>query len=55
VLWYAGFADEHSFVKGTASPQFAIAIGVSAGPHAVRIGEWQWPAMPPVPPRTVIP
>jgi hypothetical protein len=55
VLWYAGFADEHSFVKGTSTPQFGIAIGVSAGAHTVRIGEWQWPAMPPVPPRTVIP
>ena len=51
VLWYAGFADEHSIIKGTASPQFSIAIGVSGGPHSIKIGEWVWPEMPPAPVR----
>ena len=54
VLWYAGFADEHSIVRGTASPQFAIAFGVTPGPHEVKIGEWQWPAMPAPMPRAVV-
>ena len=51
VRWCAGFADEHSIYKGTAAPQFAIAFGVSAGQHAVKIAEWEWPALPPAPPR----
>ena len=54
VRWYAGFSDEHSIIKGTKAPQFGIALGVSAGPHEVRIGEWVWPAMPPSPPRAVL-
>jgi hypothetical protein len=49
--WCAGFADEHSLYKGTTTPQFAVAFGVSAGPHEVKIAEWEWPAMPPVPRR----
>jgi hypothetical protein len=52
VRWYAGFSDEHSFVKGTASPQFAIAMGLSAGPHKVKISEWEWPALPEAPARS---
>jgi len=52
VRWYAGFADEHSVAKGTTTPQFSIAMGVSAGPHEIKISEWEWPAMPPAPPRT---
>lgn len=52
--WYAGFSDEHSFVKGTTSPQFAIAIGVTAGKHTVAIGEWEWPALPTPPARTAL-
>jgi hypothetical protein len=55
VRWYAGFADEHSVIKGTKTPQFALAIGVSAGAHTVKIGEWEWPALPPVPARTALP
>lgn len=51
VRWYAGFADEHSIVKGTKTPQFAIALGLTAGPHAVSLHEWKWPAMPPAPAR----
>lgn len=51
VRWCAGFADEHSLTKGTASPQFGIAFGVSAGKHDVKVAEWEWPAVPPTPPR----
>ncbi len=54
VLWYAGFADEHSIVRGTPTPQFAIAFGVTPGPHEVKIGEWKWPAMPAPPMRAVV-
>jgi hypothetical protein len=52
VRWYAGFSDEHSFVKGTKTPQFAIAMGLSAGKHTVKINEWEWPALPQTPART---
>ncbi len=52
VRWYAGFADEHSLYKGTKTPQFAVAMGVSAGAHEVKITEWEWPPMPQPPPRT---
>jgi hypothetical protein len=55
VHWYAGFSDEHSIVKGTLAPQFSIAMGISAGPHAVKISEWEWPAMPPAPARAIVP
>jgi hypothetical protein len=55
VRWYAGFSDEHSFVKGTSSPQFAIAMGLSAGHHTVKISEWEWPALPEAPVRTELP
>jgi hypothetical protein len=54
VRWYAGFSDEHSFVKGTAAPQFAIAMGVSEGPHEIKINEWEWPALPPAPARAAL-
>jgi hypothetical protein len=54
VRWCAGFADEHSIYKGTAAPQFGIALGVSAGKHEVRIGEWEWPAMPQAPARATL-
>ncbi len=54
VRWCAGFADEHSLYKGSAAPQFGIAFGVSAGPHAVKIAEWEWPALPTPPPRTEV-
>lgn len=52
VRWYAGISDEHSFVKGTKTPQFAIAMGLSAGHHTVKINEWEWPALPQTPART---
>ncbi len=54
VRWCAGFADEHSLYKGSATPQFGLAFGVSAGKHEVKIGEWEWPAMPPVPTRAAL-
>ena len=31
VRWCAGFDDESTLHKGTATPQFGIALGVSAG------------------------
>ncbi len=54
VRWYAGFADEHAIVKGTATPQLGLAFGVSAGKHTVKIAEWEWPAMPPAPARAEV-
>ena len=54
VRWCAGFADEHSITKGTKTPQFGIAFGVSAGKHAVKIAEWEWPALPPAPARATL-
>ena len=54
VRYYAGFADEHSIAKGTDNPQFSIAIGVSNGPHRVKISEWTWPDMPPTPERRTV-
>ena len=49
-LWYAGWADDPCIGKTPDRPQFAIAFGVFEGSHKVDIGEWQFPAMPPVPP-----
>lgn len=46
VRWCAGFADEHSLYKGSKTPQFGLAFGVSAGKHEVKISEWEWPAIP---------
>ena len=54
VRWYAGFADEHSLVKDQPMPQFALAFGVSAGAHTVKISEWDWPALPPTPARQTL-
>jgi hypothetical protein len=54
VRWYAGFADEPSITKGQKTPQFSIAMGVSAGKHEVKIAEWTWPALPPSPARTTL-
>ena len=55
VRWYAGFSDEHSFVKGAKAPQFAIAMGLPVGHHTVKISEWEWPALPEAPVRTELP
>ncbi|MCG3147205.1 MAG: hypothetical protein PCFJNLEI_00643 [Verrucomicrobiae bacterium] len=51
VRWYAGFADDHTINKGTATPQFAMAFGVTEGRHQVEISEWTYPGLPPVPDR----
>jgi hypothetical protein len=50
----AGWADDHSIAKGTETPQFAIAFGVSAGKHEVKIAEREWPALPAPPPRAAL-
>jgi hypothetical protein len=52
--WCAGFADEHSLYKGSETPQFGLAFGVSAGKHEVKITEWEWPAMPTPPARATL-
>ena len=49
--WFAGWADDHSIVKGTATPQFGFAFGVTAGKHTVEATEWTYPELPPAPPR----
>ncbi len=54
VRWYAGFADDHSFRHGLPVPQFALAFGVTDGPHQVEISEWTYPALPPVPARAAL-
>jgi len=54
VRWCAGFADEPSISKGTTTPQFSIAFGVSAGKHTVKIAEWEWPSMPTPPARKAL-
>jgi hypothetical protein len=54
VRWCAGFADEHSLYKGSTTPQFGIAFGVSAGKHTVKVAEWEWPAMPTPPARAAL-
>jgi len=41
-------------VKGSTTLQFAVAFGVSAGKREVKIAEWEWPALPPVLPRTIL-
>lgn len=51
VRWYAGFADDHAISKGTATPQFALAFGVTEGHHEVDVREWTWPELPPAPVR----
>jgi len=51
VRYCAGWADDHSISKGTKTPQFAVAFGVSDGPHEVEIAEWEYPELPPVPER----
>ncbi|MCL1857233.1 MAG: hypothetical protein FWF84_06325, partial [Kiritimatiellaeota bacterium] len=52
IRYYAGFADEHSITKDTATPQYALALGVTEGRHAITVSEWQWHPMPLPPPRS---
>jgi hypothetical protein len=54
VRWYAGFADESSINKKQQTPQFSLAFGVSSGPHTIKISEWEWPMLSPIPARTVL-
>lgn len=39
-------------LESIAAPQFSIAMGLSAGPHKVKISEWEWPALPEAPVRS---
>lgn len=56
IRYFAAMADEHSFSKGTPGPQFALAFGVTGGPHTVEVRPWTYPVLPPAPPRrTVVP
>ncbi len=52
--WYAGWADDHSIAKGTATPQFGIAFGVTAGKHTVEVSEWTYPQLPSVPEKAAV-
>ncbi len=49
-LWYAGWADDPCISKTPDRPQFAIAFAVFEGSHKVEVGDWKFPAQPPVPP-----
>lgn len=51
VRYYAGWADDPSISKGTETPQFAFAFGVTDGEHRIEVAEWKYPDLPPVPPR----
>jgi hypothetical protein len=53
-LWYAGWADDPCTSRTPDRPQFALAFGVLAGNHNVAISEWQFPALPPVPPTATV-
>jgi len=46
-FWYAGIADDSSPYRGRTDPQFNLALGVTAGKHAVEVSEWTWPQLPP--------
>jgi hypothetical protein len=52
--YYAGWADDHSWSKGTPDPQFALAFGVADGKHQVDVSEWTYPALPPSPARRAV-
>jgi len=52
--YFAGWADDHCIAKGTPTPQFAVAFGVTDGSHEVEVAEWQYPPLPPAPPRQAL-
>lgn len=52
--WCAGWADDPCIGKTADRPQFSLAFGVLEGAHAVEVGEWQFPAMPPTPPEAKV-
>jgi hypothetical protein len=54
VRYCEGFADDHSMSKGSATAQFSIGFGVTAGEHKVEISQWVYPALPPEPRRREI-
>jgi hypothetical protein len=54
VRWYAGIPDESSDYETRATPQFSLALGVTAGKHAVDVREWTFPAPPPLAPRATL-
>lgn len=49
VRYYAGWADDQSIGKGTTTPQFSLAFGVTPGRHTIDIAEWTYPRLPPEP------
>jgi hypothetical protein len=53
--YYAGHADDSSCDDGRATPQFNVALGVTAGRHQVEVAEWSFPSLPPTVARKVIP
>ncbi|MHB9131954.1 MAG: hypothetical protein ACYDBB_12840 [Armatimonadota bacterium] len=54
VRWYAGFADDATPDDGLPTPQFNLALGLTAGKHTVEIKEWAFPAMPTMPARKAL-
>ena len=54
VRYYAGWADDPSIGKGLPTPQFALAFGVTDGTHEVEVREWEYPPLPPAPPRASV-
>lgn len=52
--WFAGFGDNHTIVKDTPEPQFALAFGVDTGPREIEIAEWTYPQLPPAPSRRTV-
>ncbi|MEI6518818.1 MAG: hypothetical protein WCO98_02055 [bacterium] len=52
--WFAGWADDHSITKGTATPQFGFAFGVTDGSHTVDVSEWTYPELPTAPAQTMV-
>jgi len=54
-LWASGIPDEPSPWRGRDEPQFGLAAGVESGKQELKVVEWQWPALPPVPARAALP
>jgi hypothetical protein len=54
-VWASGIPDEPSPWRGRNEPQFGLAAGVESGKQELKVVEWQWPALPPVPVRAALP
>jgi hypothetical protein len=54
-VWASGIPDEPSPWRGRDEPQFGFAAGVESGKQELKVVEWQWPALPPVPARAALP